>query len=103
MWPLWGCVEPAIGQLLQVLFASGFDCRNFRKIGRHLVRLESLNVHLDQTDKGATEVRFGFAASIDNHADSDYDTAPRTDDVDCFLHASAACHDIFDNDESFIS
>jgi hypothetical protein len=103
VWPLWGCVEPAIGQLLQILFASGFDCRNFRKIERQFIRWKGLNVHLDQTDKGATKVRFGFAASIDNHANSDYDASPRTDDVDCFLHAATTCHDIFDNDESFTS
>jgi hypothetical protein len=43
-----------------------------------------------------------LAAAIKNHADCANNPAMRTNDVDCFLHASTAGHDIFDDDEFFI-
>jgi hypothetical protein len=83
------------------LFAAGFDGSDFREIGRQLVCREGFHVHFHQADKWTTKIRFGLAAPVENHANCGNNPAMRTNDVDCFLDASAAGHDIFDGDEFF--
>jgi len=83
------------------LFAAWFNCWDFGEIGWQVVGGKVLDNHFHKTDEGTAEIRFGFAAAIDNHANCGDDTAMFADDVDCFLHASAARHNVFDNDELF--
>src|SRR5439155_16171053 len=83
-------------------FAAGFYCWDFRQIGWQLVRSKSFDVHFDQADEWATEVRFRLAASIDNYAHRIDDTAARTDDIDRFPDATAAGDDILDDDKSLL-
>src|SRR5207244_9870673 len=75
--------------------------RDFCQIRRQLVCGKCLNGHLDEAHERTTKIRFGLTAPIDNDADREDDTAMCADDIDCFLHASAARHDIFHNDEFF--
>ncbi|HXA09353.1 MAG TPA: hypothetical protein VNW28_05185 [Chthoniobacterales bacterium] len=42
------------------------------------------------------------AAPIDDHTDASDDTAVPADDVDRFLHAAAAAHNILRDDEFFV-
>lgn len=70
-------------------------------MGREIVSGKRFNGHLDEAHERTTKIGFGFTAPIDNHADRKDDTAVCADDVDCFLHASAARHDIFDDNEFF--
>ena len=51
------------------LFAPGFDCRDFREIGRQIVCGKGLHVHLDQAHEWAAKGRFSFSSPIDKHAD----------------------------------
>jgi len=83
-------------------FAAGFHCRDFRQIGWQFVRSKGFDVHFDQADESATEVRFRLTASIDNYAHRIDDTAARTNDIDRFLDAAAARDDILDDDKSFL-
>lgn len=83
-------------------FAAGFHCGDFRQIGWQFVRIKSFDVHFDQADEWATEVRFRLTASIDNYAYRINDTAARTNDLDRFLDAAAARDDILDDDKSFL-
>src|SRR5207244_10094426 len=84
------------------LFAAGFDCRDFREIGREIVRGKGLNIHFNQADKGTAKIRFRLAAEVNNHAYRRDGRVVRSNDVDRFLDASASGHHIFDDDESFI-
>src|SRR5207247_9631285 len=84
-------------------FAAGVYRWDFRQIGWQLVRSKSFDVHFDQADEWATEVRFRLAASIDNYAHRIDDTAARTDDIDRFPDATAAGDDIHDDDKCLLS
>src|SRR5439155_1716947 len=70
--------------------------------GPNLIGGKCFDVHLDQTNKGTVELGFRSAASIDNHTDSSYQSAARTDDVDRFLDAAAARDDVFNDNELFV-
>src|SRR5437762_14070608 len=48
------------------LFATGFDGRDLGEIGWQLVRGKVFNIHFDQADEGAAQIRFRLAAAIDN-------------------------------------
>src|ERR1700693_5175508 len=85
----------------RLLLAARFYRGNARKIDRQFVSRKSFDIHFDQTNKRAIEVRFGFATSIDNHADRG-DTPPAcAHDVDRFLDATAARYDVLDDNEFF--
>ena len=83
------------------LLAARFYRGNASKIDRQFVGWKCFDIHFDQTNKRATEVRFAFAASIDNYADGGDVSAVRADDVDRFLHATAARYDVLDDNELF--
>src|SRR6266404_9796699 len=84
-----------------LLLAARFDRWNTSKIGGQFVCRKCFDIHFDQTNKRATEVRFGFAASIDNYADGGDAPAVRAHDIDRFLHTTAARNDILDDNELF--
>src|SRR6266487_4816890 len=84
-----------------ILFASRFDRRDRNKIGWQVVGRKCFDIHFDQAHEGATEIRFGLAASVDNHAHGGNNPAVRAHDVDRFLDASASGYDILGDNESF--
>jgi len=86
----------------EALLTPRFDGGNFGQISWQLVSGKGLDIHLDQADKWAAKVWFRLAASIENYADCGNGPAAAADNVDRFLHPSAARHDIFDNNELFI-
>src|SRR6266852_6603600 len=86
----------------EALLTPRFDGRNFGQIRWQLGSGKGLDIHLDQADKWAAKVWFRLAASIENYADCGNGPTAAADNVDRFLHASAARHDIFDHDEFFI-
>jgi len=86
----------------QRLFAARLDGGDCGEIGREIVRGKVLNIHFDQADERTTEIWFHLSASIDNHADCGNDTAVGANDIDCFLNATSAGDNVFDDDEVFI-
>ena len=62
----------------EALLTPRFDGGNFGQISWQLVSGKGLDIHLDQADKRAAEVRFHLAASIDNYANGRDDAAMRT-------------------------
>src|SRR5713101_2832538 len=85
----------------RLLLAARFYRGNASKIRGQLVSRKCFDVHFDQTDERTIEVRFGFAASIDNHADGGDAPAVRAHNIDRFLDATTARHDILDDNELF--
>ena len=85
-----------------MLLAAGFDGRDVRKIRGELLSREGIDVHFDEADEGAAEVRSLAATAIHDHADARDLSTMRSDDVDRLLHATAACHDVFGYDESLV-
>src|SRR5882762_1661234 len=83
------------------LLAAGLNDRNFCEIRREIVGRKVFNTHLGEAHERTAEIGFRFTAAIDNHSDCGDDTTMCADDIDCFLHASATCHHVFDNDELF--
>src|SRR5437016_931485 len=83
------------------LFASRFYGGNLSEIGRQLVRSECFHVHLNQANERTTEIWFCLSAAIDNYSDGNNNPATVAHDVDRFLDAAAACHDIFHDQEFF--
>jgi len=61
--------RPAVAPYHWALFTPGLDCRHFRKIGCKLVGRKVFNSQFDQANERTAEIRFRFAAAIDNHAD----------------------------------
>src|SRR5262245_43785687 len=51
---------------------------------------------------GQPKIRFGCAASINNHADCRNDALVPVHDIDCLLHASSPGDDVFDDHECFV-
>src|SRR5712692_3911924 len=84
-----------------LLLAAGFYRGNASKIDRQFVSRKCFSIHFDQTNKRATEVRFGFAASIDNYADRGDAPAVRAHDVDRLLDTATARYDVLDDNEVF--
>jgi len=84
------------------LFTTWLNGGDSYQIGREIVCGKRLNIHFGQTDERTAEVWFRITAAVDNHADCGNGSAVGANDVDCFLHASAARHDIFDHDEFFV-
>lgn len=84
------------------LFTAWFNGRDFREIGRKLVHFERFDIHLDQADERTTKIWLGFAAAIDNYADSGSDPAMEANDVDRFLDATAARDHVFGDNETFV-
>jgi hypothetical protein len=84
-----------------LLFAARFDGGDLFQIRRQIIGRKCLHIHLDQTDKRATEIWLCFAAPVHDHAGGRNNSAVTVHDIDCFLHAAAACHHVFDDDELF--
>ena len=83
------------------LFAARLHRWRIRKVGRQLVGLEGLDVHLDEADEGTTEVRPLSAAAIDDHTDARDRSTVLTHDVDCLLNASTARDHVLRDDKAF--
>ena len=84
------------------LLAAGLDRGNLREIRREIIHRKCLDVHFDETDEGAAEVRPLPAAAIHDDANAGDLSAMRLDDVDGFLHAAAAGNDVFGHDEPLV-
>jgi hypothetical protein len=67
-----------------------------------VVGCESLDVHFDQADERTTVIRPLAPAAIDNDADAGDFAAVGVDDIDRFLHAPTASHDVFGHNEPFV-
>jgi hypothetical protein len=87
---------------LFLLLAAGFDGRDARKIRGELVGRESFDIHFEEADERAAEVRSLAAAAIHDHADARDLSAMRSDDVDRLLHPAAARDDVFGYDEPLV-
>src|SRR4051812_46410692 len=61
---------------------------------------KGLDVHFNEADEWTSVVGPGAAAAIDDDPDPHDDASLRFDDVDCLLHAAAAGHNVFGDDES---
>jgi hypothetical protein len=67
-----------------------------------VVGCESLDVHFDQANESAPVIRPLATAAIDDDADAGDFPAVRVDDIDRFLDAPAAGHDVFGYNEPFV-
>ncbi len=85
-----------------VLLATRFNSGDFGEIWWEIVCGERLDIHFDQAHERTAEIRFGCAASIDDHADCRDDAAVRVHDIDCLLHAPSAGNDVFDHNEFLV-
>jgi len=70
------------------------------QISGNLIRLEGLDVHLDERHKGTSEVREGASAAIYDGASGDDYAAVVLNDLDRLLDASSASDHVFGDDES---
>jgi len=82
-------------------FASRFYGRDFSQISWQFICRKIFHIHFDQTHERTTEIRFGFAAAIDNYADADDISAVRAHNVDRLLNATTASNDVFYHDKFF--
>jgi hypothetical protein len=73
-----------------------------REVGGKIIGGKCFDIHLDEADEGAAEVRSLAATAVHDHSDARGPSAMRSDDVDRLLHAAAARHDVFGYDESLV-
>ena len=93
--------QPPLQRVFVLLLASWLHCRNNRKVSGKLIRRKRLDIHFDQAHERAAKVRFLLTAAVYDHAGRGNNSAVSFYDVDCLLHAPAAGHHIFSNDEAF--
>jgi hypothetical protein len=96
--------RPALSKInpAPVSAAARLDGGNVAQIRWNLFGREGFDIHFDKTYERTIEIRPLPAAPIDQNTYSDHFPAASIDDVDCFLNATAARHDIFGDEQSFV-